>query len=187
MNCRALSERDLCREVCRGPKPVDAKSAAGRKLGPKKRAIADDSRAEEGRRLHVGERVRDRIHVILIRNDIRCKATFHVPTSEGGRGTEVLTPSSAIAANSTGAREPRHANALSNAKACRAISKLVDYSNNFVTRRHEGVLRREIALGQVQIGPADTTRPHRDPKLRRTRYWHLALHLSKRVLVDWAR
>jgi hypothetical protein len=56
-----------------------------------------------------------------------------------------------------------------------------------VTRRHEGVLRREIALGQVQIGPADTTRPHRDPKLRRTRYWHLALHLSKRVLVDWAR
>ena len=55
------------------------------------------------------------------------------------------------------------------AKRSHAGAARVDDADDLVARDDAGVLRRQITLGEVQIGAAHTARVHADPNLARGR------------------
>ncbi len=133
---------------------VDAQSAALGQVGEAQGAVPDDPGAEERRGGDVVESLGDEVGVGLVDENEFGVAAVEVPTGEARSEAEVLPPRDAEAAPPARGGEPRHADALSFPPACAARPDGVDDAHDLVARRDQVATRREIALGQMQVGSA---------------------------------
>ena len=124
------------------------------------RAVADDSRAQEGSGLDVAEDGWKGIGVLLFDDDVLGVTAVDVPSREPGRDAEVLACARAEPAHSAGVGEPRDADAITLGEAARARTEAVDDPDDFVAGRDAGTARREVALGEVQVGATDPAGEH---------------------------
>ena len=82
-----------------------------------------------------------------------------------GLETQVLVTALTEAADATRAAQPRDADAIADLEARRALAKHVHPSDDLVTRDDARAARQEVALGQVEICPADAADVHSHPHL----------------------
>jgi hypothetical protein len=62
--------------------------------------------------------------------------------------------------------QPRDSDPVSDREAAGRCSGLDHFSDDFVPRSDVFAVNREVALGDVQIGPADSAGTHRDQQFR---------------------
>ena len=84
-----------------------------------------------------------------------------VPAREARRDAEVLVAAPAVRAHAARVAQPRDADPLADREACRARTERVDRADDLVAGNDVGPARREVALGEVQVGAADAA--HVDP------------------------
>ena len=100
-------------------------------------------------------------------------AAVVVPSREARLETQVLVTALTEAADATRAAQPRDADAIADLEARRALAEHVHPSDDLVTRDDARAARQEVALGQVEICPADAADVHSHP--------HLACRGQRRV------
>jgi hypothetical protein len=77
--------------------------------------------------------------------------------------------------------QPRGADSVAERKASRLRTERVDDADDLMSGNDEWTTRREVALGEVEIGPADAARTDPQSKLPPTRVWNLALNRYERA------
>jgi hypothetical protein len=85
-----------------------------------------------------------------------CIAAITVPAGEGWRDAQILRATATESATAVGAAEPSDANPIANRKPACAVADGIDYADNLMTWGDFGMFGGQVALGQVQIGTADT-------------------------------
>ena len=133
-----------CVTMCAAaPKPYSPSRSAS--PASRERAVADQPRAEQRRRLQVAEPLGDREAEALVGDDPLGVAAVEVVAREARAVAEVLAAARAEAALAARPAEPRHAEPP-------AVAGLADD----LVARHERQLRsRELAVDHVQVGAAD--------------------------------
>jgi hypothetical protein len=61
--------------------------------------------------------------------------------------------------------QPGHADSIPFVETDAALSEAIDDTDHFMTRDYQVTLGDQIALGEVEIGTANSTDPHVDPDL----------------------
>ena len=170
----------------RAAEPVNTQPAALGQIGPSQRAVADDPRAEKGRRFPVRERVGQRVGVRLVDDRVLGVAAVDVPAGEARREAEVLASGGAEATRAARVRKPWHADAVTQSPPQRARSELVDDADDLVARRDAGAVHRQVTLGHVEVGAADAADTHAQPDLARRRFGDFLVDPHQRAAVDRA-
>ena len=155
-----------------------------RQGGPPEGAVADDPGAQQGCRLGVGEDLGQGVGVGLVDDGELGVAPVGVPTGEGGRQAEVLVAATAEPARPARVAEPRDPDALADGEPRRTGAQLVDHADDLVTGRHIGATRGEIALGQVEVGPAHPAHRHPHAQLARSGMGLGTFDERERAVVD---
>jgi hypothetical protein len=99
-------------------------------------------------------------------------AAVRVPSGKGWRGTEILCTAAAKPAAAVGAAKPRDADPVTDGKPTGAIPEGIDDADYLMARCDVGALGAQIALGQVQVSPADAAAgdPYPDLPAKRRRH-----------------
>src|SRR5205085_5878434 len=124
------------------------------------RAVADQPRAEERRRLLVRVALWDREAEALVGDGVLRVAAVEVVAGEARRVAEVLAPARAVAAGAVRPAEPRDADA--------AAARLVD-ADDLVADDERQLRMRKLAVDDVQVGAADAAGEDADEQLTRGR------------------
>ena len=178
---------DLRGQVGAAAEAVDAEPAAWRDAAAAQRAVADDPGTQQGCRVFVVERVRQGVGVCLV-GDARVRIpAVEVPTGELRRGAEVLVAAPAVGAAAVGARQPRHADPVTDPETVRTGSHGIDQPDDLVAGDGARPVRREVALGQVQVRPADPTAGDADEYLPGSGHRGRPLDPDQRAGVDRTR
>ena len=127
------------------------RARAARRRPPAQRAVADQPGAEERRRLHVVEALRDRKAEALVRDDELRVAAVELVAGEARAVAEVLAPA-AVAALAAGPAEPGHANPLAGREALAGPATTVPTTS---WPERAGASGRELAVDDVEIRAAD--------------------------------
>lgn len=83
-----------------------------------------------------------------------------------------------------GGSQPRHADAITDSEPARLRSERIDLADDLVAWGDRPTLGSEIALSEVQIGPADTADHNADPHLPRSWLRYRTLDELQRVTGD---
>jgi hypothetical protein len=168
------------------PKPKMPRRPPGGHGRLPQRPVADDAGAQQRRRLLVGERVGEPVGVLLPDQEVLRVPAILVPAGEARAHAEVLGPPHAEPAGHVGGAEPRHADAVLQAEAARAGTERVDPADHLMARHDRRMLRRQVALGKVQVGAADSADRHADTHLSRPRLGDRTFDQRQRVTRDRA-
>jgi hypothetical protein len=76
-------------------------------------------------------------------------------------------------AGAGGPPPPGAPDAVADSKPGRTLTECVHHANHLMTRRNVGPLGKQIPLGQMEIGAADTAACDPDPDLLAKRHWHI--------------
>ena len=163
----ALEQRDLRSDVRRRTEPVDAEPPAAWQARSSKRSIPDDPGAEQRRGVLVVEPVGQRVRVALVDDGPFGVAAVVVPSREPGRDAQVLVAAHAEATHAAGVAQPRDPDAVADREPRRARAARVDSTDDLVTGHDTEPPRLQVALGEVEIGPADAAHADRDADLAR--------------------
>ena len=106
--------------------------------------------------------------------NVGCRQRFSAPRRQN-RQLPSVPPSQGTPTRSPGA-EPG-----------RTRPERVDHADHLVAGRHLRSLRRQVALGQVQVGTADAAGAHAHPDLAGPRLRHVPLDQPQRSAVDRSR
>ena len=140
--------RDLGDDVRRRAEAVEAEPLAVAR--EPQRAVADQPRAQQGRRLLVGVALGDREAEALVGDGVLGVAAVEVVAGEPGRVAEVLAAAAAVAARSVRPAEPRDAEPP-------PVLRLGDD----LVAGHERQLRtRQLAVDDVQVRTAYAAGTH---------------------------
>src|SRR5262245_20821838 len=160
---------DLERHVGRGAEAVDAEPPARRNVAALERAVADDPRAEQGRRLGVAEYGRQRVGERLRHHRVVGEAAVGVIAGELRSLAEVLAPAPARLAGAARPAKPRDPDAVPGVEAAGFGAHGLDPSDDLVAR-HDGRAKEwQVALDDVQVGAAYAARDDGNQDLVRTR------------------
>src|SRR5690606_19600820 len=119
-------------------------------------AIADEAGTEERRGLEVAVRVREGETEARIGNGELGVAAVQVVAGVESAIAEVLEPVDAVATHAARPAEPGNAGTLARREAIHGLAQL-DYLPHDLVPRNDGQFRiREIAVHDVQVGPADS-------------------------------
>src|SRR5580693_3513471 len=177
-------QRDLGSDVRAAAKAVDAEPTAGRHVGPQQRPVADDAGAQQRSGVLVVDRLGQLVDESLV-GDARVGVTpVHVPPGERRADAQVLGAAAAPGAGPVRAAQPRHAHPGADREPASARTQRVDPADDLMADSYLRALRREIALGQVQVGPADSAAADPDADLARARLRLRALHAAERSPVN---
>ena len=152
-------EGDLCRQMRGSAEAVDPQPAADGQLGAAERAVADDPRAQQGRRLLVREARREPVGEVLGHGDEFRVAAVAVPAREHGGEAEVLFSAQAEAAGAAGPAEPGHPDPVAGGEPRGAGPARHYFADDLVARNDAGAPRGEVTLGQMQVRAAHSAGP----------------------------
>ena len=167
---RALGDRHLGGEVGRCAEPVDAEPPARRQRCPAQRPVADDPGAQQRCRLLVVEAGRERVGEALVDHGMLGVPAVGVPAGERGATHRFSSPR----------RQKRHSPHVPRSHAMPMRSPTANRvaaaptASTIPTTSWPGTTRgrgAQVALGQVQIGPAHAARraPAPGPRPARAR------------------
>ncbi len=123
--------------------------------------IADDAGAQQGSRLHIAERLGDRIGGFLRNDHGFGVAAVGVAAGPAELLAEVLVAGPAELADAAGRVDPPDPDTLARREPRRARSQRVHPPDDLVAR-NDGQLGFEPALDLIQFGMADAARRHAD-------------------------
>ena len=132
-------------------------------------AVADQPGAHQRRRLDIAIAPIDRKAIALIGNGQFGIAAVDLIAGKAGAVAQILAPTPAIVANPAGPAEPRHADPVADRKAVGRFALLDDRADDLVPGNERQFRIGELAVDDMQIGPAHRTGPHRDQHLTRSR------------------
>jgi hypothetical protein len=124
------------RDVGGGAEAVHTEAAAGPHGGQFQRAIPDDARTEQRRRLDVAEVGRDGVRVVLVHHRVLRVPPVGVPAGELGALAQVLAVGRAVDTPATRATQPRDADAIALAKA-RGVPATADHATDDLVAGHQ--------------------------------------------------
>lgn len=116
--------------------------------------------------MFVGEARRQGISEVLIHRHVVGKAAVTVPPRESGRQAEILLAAPAVGAVATGLAEPSDTDSVPAGEAAPAET-FHDRPYGLVAGDHPGVAGRKVALGEMEVGAADTAHIHSQEYLAR--------------------
>ncbi len=156
-------DRQLRDDVSGGSEPVEAEDLAV--AGCPQSAVADQPRAEKRRKLLVGGAIGKRQAVARVGDDLLRVASVERVAREARSVAQILAPGPAVTAGAARPAQPRDADP----QAGRELAALEDGAHDLVTE-DEGQLRVEqLAVADVEIGPADPAGADTDSHLARTK------------------
>src|SRR6202022_2339293 len=94
-------------------------------------------------------------------------APVGVPARELWVDAQVLVATEAEAAGTAGVAQPGDPHPVTDRERCHAAAERVDPPDDLVARDNPAPPRRQVALGQMQIGAAHTAHRHLHPDLAR--------------------
>ena len=156
----ALVRRHLADDVGRGAEAVEADPL--RVAAEPQRSIADQPGTEQRRRLQIRVALGDREAVALVGDRLLGVSPVELVAGEPGPLAEVLPARAAVAAVAIGPSQPRDPYPLTGVEALRPLPRRLDRADDLMTE-DEGQLRLvEVAVGDVEVGPADAAgvNPH---------------------------
>jgi hypothetical protein len=179
----ALVQRDLGGDVGRSSEAVDPEPPARWQGRPAQRAVADDAGAQQGRRVPVVEGLGQPVGVALVDHGRLGVAAVRVPTGEGGATHRFSSPRlqkrhvpHVRRSQGTPIRSP-----AANRSAPGPRASTCPRSRG---RDDRGPVRRQIALGHVQVGAAHAAAVDPDPDLAGSRLGHRQRRRHQRTAVD---
>jgi hypothetical protein len=146
--------RHLADHVGRGAEPVQPKPLAV--AGQAQRPVADQPGAQERRGLQVRIAVGQREAEALVRNRVLGVAAVDVAPGEARALTQVLEPSPAVRTLPARPAQPGHAHPAA------AVHARAD---DLMAEDQRQVPGPDVAVAQVQVGPADAAGVHADQDL----------------------
>ncbi len=163
----AAVPRDLEHDVRGGAESIEAEPPAGGNLGAAERAIADDPRAQQGSGLEVRKRLRYRVGERLGDDgELRVSPVGVVPGVPRD-AAQVLGSRGAKRAGAASVAQPRDPDALADRAPRAAGAEPVHDPDRLVARDQGEPPRREVALDDVKVGPADRAGANAHPDLAR--------------------
>ena len=156
---------DLDGKQRRRAEAVQAQAAAGLHAGDPEGAIADHPAAQERRGGQVRRTLRQAQGEVRPDGHPLGVATVAVPAGEAGLGAEVLASGPTGRAVAAGAREPSHAGSLADRPAGHRPADGLHPSHGLVARHDRQRMRREVALHDLEVRPADATSGHAEQQL----------------------
>ena len=156
----------LRHEVPGGAEAVDAKPLGV--PGGSERPVADQAGAEQGSGLNVGDLRRQREAVALVRHGVLGVAPVDVVAREPGPVAEILPAGPAVPALTVGPAEPGHAHSIARTETSRPGPGPLDGGHDLVAKYKGKLGMGELAVGHVQVGPADAAGPDPEQELART-------------------
>ena len=158
---------DLDRTARGGAEPEEPEPAAGLDAADPQGAVADDASAQQRRRGHVGDGIRQPCREARTHRRILGEATVPVPARKARLRTQVLAAFAAAPADATGPGEPRHSRAIARAPVDDVRTHRFDATDDLVARNDRHDACHKIAFGELQIRATDAAR--RDPQKELTR------------------
>ena len=110
-----------------------------------------------GREFRVAEPVRQRVRERVGDDHVLGVAAVIVPSGVDGRGTQILPAAAAVPARPVGPAEPGRPDPVTGLEPGHTGTRLDDLGHHLMAGRHVRRLRRQVTLGEVQVGPADAT------------------------------
>src|SRR5207302_3707561 len=135
----------------------------------------------------VAEDLRELVGVGLVDDRILRVAAVVVPSGEAGLEAQVLSACGAEAAHAAGMAQPGDAGPVPNGEPLGLGPEGVDLAHDLMAGNDAGALGRQIALGQVQIGPAHAAARDADADLVARWLGDGPVDERHRAVVDWAR
>ncbi len=123
----------------------------------------------------VVKRRRQSVGIALGRHARLRVTAVNVPAGESRRQAEVLRAAAAECARAVGPGQPGHADPVTDGEPVGALAKGVDPADDLMPGRSAGPVRREVALGQVQVRPADPAAADPDPHFAGAWLWFVSL------------
>ena len=180
----AAGEGDLRRDVRRPAEAVNAEAPSRGQVRALQRPVPDDAGTEQRCSFHVTECLRQRVGVGLVDHGVVGVASVQVPPREARCEAEVLASRRTESAHAARVRQPGHADAIADGPSRRAVAETLDRPDDLVPRGHLWAMDREVALGHVEVGAADTAGSHADANLTRCRLRDLLLAPHQGPSVD---
>ena len=166
----AAGQRHLGGQVRTAAEAVDAQAAVLRELGPLEGAVADDAGAQQRGQFLVGVARREPVRVGGGHGHVLGVAAVGVPAGVQAGRAQVLGVAAAERAGVIGPAEPGGARAIAGPEACRvAVAHGRDLAHDLVAGGDAGAVRRQVALGHVQVGAADAA--GQDPEQQLSGPW----------------
>jgi hypothetical protein len=140
------------------------------------RAIPDEAGAQQRRRLEIAVPIGQLEGIAGVDDDEVGIAAIAVIPGEPRLGTKVLAAVLAVRALAARVAEPRNADAIADHEALDAVAELGDETDDFMAgnqRKLRGInspasrASRQIAVDDMEIGPADAARQDLDQHLAR--------------------
>ena len=151
---------DLRHEVPGGAEAVDAKPL-GVPGGPE-RPVADQAGAEQGSGLNVGDLRRQGEAVALVRHGVLGVAPVEGVAREPGPVAEILPAGPAVPALTIGPAKPGYPHPIARTETSGPGPGPLDRRHDLVAKYKGELGIGELAVGHVQVGPADAAGP--DPE-----------------------
>lgn len=120
-------------------------------------SVTDQAGAQQWRRTHVIVLGRQRDAVPCIGDDVLRIAAIHVLVSEFPGVAQVLPLHAAEGTMTTAVAQPWHADALARLQVMHPKSGLHYRSGNLMAQDERKVVRRQLAVGNMQFGATDAT------------------------------
>jgi len=163
-------DRELGEEVRGRPEAVEAEGAYRASLaGLRPRAIADQPRAEERRRLDIGKGLGDGKAEISAGDDGVGVAPVAGPPGEGRRVAQVFGARKAIAAPAAGLAEPGDAPAVADGDALDARPHRIHTPDDLMAGNERAASLGQVAIDHMKVGAADAAGADPQPQLARGR------------------
>ena len=171
----------------RAAEAVKADGRAGPDLGALDRAKADYPRAQQRRGRFVAEPVGNRVGEVLAHHHEFGVAAIVVVTGKPRVRAEVLAAAPAPGALAAGLAQPGDADPRAGGSEARASGATAyDRADDLVTGDDSRMARRQVALGDVEVGAADAAGLDTDENLARAGLGHRKLNRKQRIGFDRA-
>ena len=168
----------------RGAEAVNAETrqlAAERLAGMLERAVADQSGAEQRRRLGVAIGGRQLEAVARVGDGVFGIAAVDLVAGEERVVAQILLAAAAIEAGAVGMSEPRHADAVVDGEAGDAGAKRRHVTHDLMTENERQLGLRQLAVEDVEIGAAHPASGDLDEDLLGSRLGNGQLGKSERL------
>jgi hypothetical protein len=178
---------DLDRTPCRRAESVEPEPAARLDAANPEGAIADDASAEQGRRGNVVDLVRQPHRDVSSGARELGKAAISIPAGEGRQCTQVLAAFAAEPADAACPGEPRDSRPVSGHPALDLRARGLDAPDDLMPEDDRQPSRREIALGELQVGSTHAARRDTQEQLAGSGLGHRKLTQDEWIARDRAR
>src|ERR1035437_2347203 len=176
--------KHLDRKMSRAAEAVESDRRTGPDLSALDCAKPDNSGAQQRRRFLIAERIGKSIGEILPHDGPFAVAAVVVVAGEARVRAEIFAPATTIDANAAGLAKPCDPDSIAILETSGVDAALVHDADHFMTRNDSRVARRQVAFGNVKIGPAYAASAYPHENFARPRLGHGCVDSVKRIRFD---